>query len=304
VSDAYDGSNWAQNPRVVADGGGFLASWHGTVGGGPAVQVRRVRYADGAAVFDGDPVTVSDPGSNQESPAALTWSPDSGEHLVVWAQDGLHARRLGADGAPVGDATLLTDAGVWVEQPAAVYDPGCGCFVVTVMQSRDDGAHVLLLRVGDGTGALLGTTDLTGAIAFAKVTDVEADAAAHEVVASWYEVRGDVAGFAAQRFDATGAATSTATPVFAPYGSYDGYDLAWSPVTGTSLGVFHTDAAAAGAAELAPTLEGGAAIVLDGGGAQFGFFLPRAVAHPTEPWWLVLGSPDYAGVGVARVLHE
>ncbi|MFZ5476803.1 MAG: hypothetical protein ACOZNI_08520 [Myxococcota bacterium] len=297
----YDGSNWAQNPRVVAHGGGFLVSWHDEAGG-PAVQVRRVRWDGGPAL--GDVHTVSDGGTQQESPAALAYSTGTGEHLVVWAREGLWARRLDRDGSPVADMVSLTTPGTWVEMPAAAYQPDCACFVVTVMQARDDGAHVLLLRVAED-GALIGdAVDLTGAIEFAKVTDVEIDHVTGEAIATWYEVKGGVAGFAAQRFDAAGASTGAATTVFAPYGSYDGYDLGFSDVTGTSLGAFHGTASAAVAGELDRALAGGAPLDLDAGGAVDGFYLPRVAALPDEEGWLVLGSPDYARVAVARVVRR
>ena len=298
----YDGSNWTQNPRVVADGDGFLVSWHAERGEGVVVQARHV---GGGPVFDGPEIDLSAPGAMQESAAALAWSPDSGEHVIVWAQEGLHLRRLDASGQALADAVDLTEAGVWVEQPAAVHAPSCGCFFVTTMQEREDGAHVLLIRVEDATGATLGDAlDLSGAVDFAKVTDITLDQARDTLIASWYQIRDGVAGFAAQRFSSQAEPLGEASTIFAPYGSYDGYDLAWSPVTGTSLGVFHGFTASTAVAELSATQEEGPALILDPAGAAGGVFLPRAVAHPTEPSWLVLGSPDYAGVVLQRVARD
>lgn len=301
TGEAYDGANWTQNPRVASGDGAFLVSWHAETGGAAAPRVRRVRY-DGGPVYDGDAQSLGGGGSQQESPVAVAWSPDAREYLAVWAQNGLYARRVGADGVPIGEAAPVTEAGVWVEMPALAYHPGCECFVATCMQSSGSGARVLLLRFDGPT--LLSTVDLTGTIDFAKVTDLELDGARDEIVASWYEVRGGVAGFAAQRFDASGAATTAAATVFAPHSSYDGYDLAYNAVTGTSLAAFHGSVAAAVVGELAVDLSDGEAISLDGGGAVHGFFLPRVVAHPNEPWWMVLGSPDYASVAMARVVRE
>lgn len=295
-----DGEPWSQNPRVSAGAGGYLVTWHQELSAGPQVQVRRVRREGDGPVFDGPPITIGTPGSNQESCAALAFSPVTQEFLVVWAQQGLRSRRLAVDGSPLADEVALSEPGVWVEQPSVAYDPTCGCFFVAFMQAVESGAHVLLTRVGDGTGQPLGPAlDLSGPLEFAKVTDVEGDGAG--VVASWYAVAGGVSGFVAQRLGPSGAPLSPPVPVFAPYGSYDGYDLAWSPVTGTALGVFHGLDVSVVAAELGPDLVNGAPFALDPGGATKGVFLPRAVAHPTDAAWLVVASPDYSHVIVQRV---
>lgn len=169
----------------------------------------------------------------------------------------------------------------------------------------DGAATVQLLRVDGATGALLGaTTDLSGALEFAKVTELTWDGATEEVIASWYQILGGTAGFAAVRLDAAGTPAAAPATVFAPYGSYDGYDLAWSPVTGTSLAAFHGFEVAAYAEELAQDGTDGEALPLDLAGAASGVYLPRIVAHPTEPVWFVLASPDYAGVSIERIVHD
>ncbi|MCB9778923.1 MAG: hypothetical protein H6742_10200 [Alphaproteobacteria bacterium] len=302
TSDEYDGGNWTQNPRVVASDGGFLVSWHAETGSGPIPRVRRVRVGTDGPSFAGPEVDLAGPGAFQESAIALAFSPDSGQHLAVWAQDGLKARRLDGEGQPLGAVSELTAPGGWVEQPAAVYHPDCGCFFVTTMQEHGGGGRALLFRIEDGTGTVLGEAqDLSGVLDFAKVTDVTLDEARGEVVASWYEIRAGVAGFAAQRLAADGTATTERRTVFPPYGSYDGYDLAWSPVSGTCVASFHGLSAAAVVAELDPALDEGAAVELSAAGAANGVFLPRLAAHPHEPRWLVVGAPDYAAVSLQVV---
>lgn len=303
LTDAPFGEgSWTQLPRVAYGGGAFMVTWHLEAPGGVRVQARRVRVsADGASPeFDGPAVTVSPPGSKQESPAALAWSPSSREFLAVWARQGVKARRLSAAGEPLGEVVALSEEGVWAEQPSVVAHPSGGYFVA-YMQESAGSARVALARVEDGTARVTSTRDLTGPIAFAKVTDVALDADRGEVIASWYEVRGGVSGFAAQRFAADGSPRSERTLIFAPHGSYDGYDLAWSPATGTALGVFHGPAAEVFGAELDVGLANRAPEVLTMSGARNGLYLPRAVAHPTRPWWLVFGSADYARVTVQRV---
>lgn len=302
TDEPYAEGRWTQLPRVAYGGGAFVVTWHLEAPGGVRVQARRVRVsADGTAPeYDGPAITVSAPGSQQESPAALAWSPASREFLVAWAQQGVKARRLSAMGQPIGDVVALSEDGVWAEQPSVVALPSGGYFVA-FMQESNGAARVALTRVEDGTARALSSRDLTGPIAFAKVTDVAYDADRGEVIASWYEVRDGVSGFAAQRFGADGAPRSERAVVFAPHGSYDGYDLAWSPATGTALGVFHGPAAEAFGAELDVAMTNGEPAVVTASGARNGLFLPRAVAHPTRPWWLVLGSADYARVVAQRV---
>lgn len=305
IADAYTGANWSQNPRVVSTSTGVLVSWHQDQGAGPTVAVRAMRVVGGAPTFDHAEVTLSSPGSSQESPASMAWSPERSAALVVWAQDGLHAVRVGADGSALGTEVQLTEAGVWVEMPSVAWSPGCDCWLVSVMQAPDTAAHVLLLRVDGATGAARGaTTDLTGALEFAKVTELTADEATGDVIASWYQVTGGAAAFGAVDLDADGAVIGAPRTIFAPYGSYDGYDLSWSPVTGSSLGVFHGSDVSALAEELAKDLSDGDARALDTTGASSGVYLPRVVADPTAPAWLVFASPDYAGVSVERIVHD
>ena len=143
--------------------------------------------------------------------------------------------------------------------------------------------------------------DLTGAIAFAKVTDVAYDAASGAVIASWYQVRDGLRGFAAQRFGGDGEPLGASATVFAPHGSYDGYDLAWSPTTGTSFAAFHGESANDMGAELDDTLRSSTPFAVTASGSRNGDFLPRVVAHPSRPMWLVLSSADYARVVLQRV---
>lgn len=300
----YDGANWTQNPRVAWGQESFLASWHRETGHGVVVQVRPMRAVDGAVAFDGPVVTVSGTGSQQESPAALAWSPGAGAFLVAWSGSGLHARLLEADGNPRAAAVDLTDTALWTEMPALVHVPDCACFFLSVMTEQDGAASVRLLRLDEATGAALDSgLDLSGTVDFAKVTDLVLDEARGEVVATWYEIRGGVAGFAARRLSPQGQALDEAQTIFAPHGSYDGYDLAWSPVTGTSVGAFHGPTASTVVAELAPDLSEGAALTLDPAGAVNGVFLPRLVAHPSEARWYVFGSPDYGSVVMQRVVR-
>lgn len=304
LTDApYDDSNWTQNPRVAPSDGGCLVSWHATLPAGNHVAVRRVRWQDGPA-FDGPAVILSGPGPNQESAAALGWAPGIGEHLVVWAQDGLRGRRVAPSGAPVGAELTLSEPGVWVEGSSVAWHPGCGCWFVAFMQVAPPGAHIALVRVGGDGVPLGGALDLTGMIEFAKITDLELDAQTGSVVASWYEVRDGAAGFAAMRVGADGLPQTAAVPVFVPHGSYDGYDLAYSAVTGTSLAAFHGPTIAVWAAELGPDLSNGVPFPLDPGGSTFGAFLPRVVASPEVAAWFVAFTPDYAGVTVQKVVRE
>jgi hypothetical protein len=266
------------------------------------VQVRRVQRAGDAPALDSPVLTISAGGSKQESPVALATIPTAMEHVAVWASDGLRARRLQANGEPLSDEIALSEPGVWVEFPSAAWHPGCACVFVAFMRETAAGANVQLLRIDDASAQPKGPpVDLTGPIGFAKVTDIEVDTAAGQVIATWYEVRDGTPGFGAQRFSADGTPTTGPLIIFAPFGSYDGYDLAFSAVTGTSLAAFHGTEVAAFTAELAPDLSSSPPVPLGLGGAAFGVYLPRVVAHPTAPAWLVASTPDYARVVVQRI---
>lgn len=170
------------------------------------------------------------------------------------------------------------------------------------MRAVGEVAEVVALRV-DQAGNPGAPSTLAGGLDFAKVTDVEVDAGAAQTIAAWYQVSGGTAGFASTRWGADGQPES-ARSIFAPYGSYDGFDLAWNPQTGSSLGVFHGSEAAALAEELARDGADGEPLALDGTGAAFGLYLPRASAHPEDAAWLVVATPDYAGVSVERIERD
>lgn len=296
-----DSDNWTQNPRVAWGGGGFLASWHREAGRTVVPLVRRVVYAPSGPVFGGEATVIGPAGSMQESCVSLAWSDEAAEFLAVWSFNGVHARRIGADGTPRGDGVVFTDPGVWTEQPSVVWSPAARAYFVVFMQTTGELARVALQRL-DATGAAVGALrDLTGPIAFAKVTDVAYDAAAGAVIATWYQVRDGVRGFAAQRFGGDGEPLGASGTVFVPHGSYDGYDLAWSPATGTSFAAFHGETASAMGAELDDGLRYATPFAVTASGSRNGDYLPRVVAHPSRPLWLVLSSADYARVVLQRV---
>ncbi len=297
-------NNWTQLPRVAYGAGGFVVTWHLSVGRSVVAQARRVAVGPGGPSFAGPSVTLSELGTQQESPAAVGFSPRTGEFLVAWAQQGLKVRRLDAAGAPVGPVVPASEEGVFVEQPSLAYHPGARAFFVVFMQASGMHARVLLQRLEDGSARPLGAArDLTGPLEFAKITDADFDAHTGEVIATWYEVRNGQRGFAAQRFRGDGEPAGVARPVFQPHHAYDGYDLAWSPATGTSFATFHGPAPEAFGAELDRDLGASTPFVVTASGARNGLFLPRVVAHPGRPWWLVFGSADYARVTVQRVAH-
>lgn len=295
----HPGGPWSQLPRVAAGREGFVVTWHIEVDRAAAVQARRV-LAGGA--FGGPAVSLGTPGSQQESPAAIAYAPEADEFLVVWAQQGLKGRRLDGMGAPRGEVLTLSTPGAWVEQPAVAWHAGARTFFVTYMQEMN-GTRVNLQRVAVGTGATVGVArSLSGDLEFAKITDVAYDARAGEVIAAWYAVRGGVRSFEAQRIRGDGEPAGARATVFAPNHSYDGFDLAWSPVTGTSLATFHGMSAEAGGAELDADNQSGAAFEATAAMPRNGVFLPRVVAHPSRPWWIVFGAPDYSYVLAQRVL--
>lgn len=294
----HPGGPWSQLPRAAAGRAGFVATWHIEVARSAMVQARRVLPG---GMFGGPAVAVSEPGTQQESPAAIAYAEEADEFLVVWAQSGLKGRRLDGSGTPVGPVLTLSTPDAWVEQPAVVWHPGARTYFVTYMQEHG-GTRVNVQRVAVGTGATVGAArSLSGDLAFAKVTDVAYDARAGEVIATWFAVRGSARSFEVERLRGDGEPVGPRATVFAPHASYDGYDLAWSPATGTSFAAFHGTGAEAAGAELDAENRDGAPFEVTAAAPRNGLFLPHVVAHPSRPWWLVMGSPDYGSVLVQRV---
>ena len=301
---AYDGSNWSQLPRVAAADGGFVVTWHQSRGTDVVTEARRLHFDGTGPAFDGPSTDVAT-GANQESPAALAFSPASHELLVTWANAaGAHAHRIGADTSLKGGAFDVSTPGQWGEQPSVVFAPSASAFFVLWAQA-DTTARVGMARIADGTGAIIAApADLTGDVSFSKVTDLAFDpgeGGPGEVIASWYAATSAATGFFALRLAADGTPKGTPTQIFAPYGSYDGYDLTYSPVSGTSLTAFHASSLDDMGGELDRALATGPVSAVTATGAKSGTFLPRIVAHPTKPFWLVAASPDYAGVSVQRI---
>jgi hypothetical protein len=195
----------------------------------------------------------------------------------------------------------VSTPGLWGEQPSVAFQPSASCFYVLWAQA-DAAARVGLARIADGAGTLLAPPqDLTGDIGGAKVNALAYDDGAKQMIATWYAVTSAVTGFFAQRIAVDGTPLGKPQNIFAPYASYDGWDLAYSPVSGTSLAAFHGSTADDFGGELDRALHTGPVSAVLAAGAKSGTFLPRVAAHPSKPFWIVVAEPDYASVAAQRI---
>ena len=71
-----------------------------------------------------------------------------------------------------------------------------------------------------------------------------------------------------------------------------------------SHAILRSSARAASLPAARADLTDGPPLELDAATAINGNFLPRVVAQPNGPLWLVLASPDYARVAVQRVRRD
>jgi hypothetical protein len=89
----------AYSPDAFGGAGGFLVTWHQSVGAGAVVHARMVSTT-GALGADRQ---ISADGSWWEASADIAYSTASKEFLVVWQAQGIRGQRIGNSGEMLGD---------------------------------------------------------------------------------------------------------------------------------------------------------------------------------------------------------
>ncbi len=303
---------YAQNPRVafsphIAGGGGYLVTWHASIGDIGRVR-GRIFSANGEAVtgeFD-IAVNATTPQLSTQwtmgAPAA--YSAASGEFLVVWGGNkyttfDIFAQRVNNSGTLLGD-TILVSAGtaaLYDRDPSVAYSPVSNKFVVGWGVYNEAGrfGYSAARSVSAGSGALGPQGDFGQAVGV-SITSMAYSAKHDQFLFAWHN---QTASSSRLHYglilNSNGAAVTGIKVVSAYYAAYDALDIDFNESAGEYLlvthGINHEDA--------------GVSIKADGDAYDNGFlvtettgvngnFHPRMATSTREKKWLVVTASQFA----------
>src|SRR5262245_49081206 len=116
----------AYSPDINGGAGGFLVTWHLSVGNGAMVH-GKVVTSTGAVGAD---IPISASGSWWEAAADVAYSTTSKEFLVVWQGIGIVAQRVSLTGQLLG-GNFAVNPPVHGRDPAVAYNPTTNEFMVS-----------------------------------------------------------------------------------------------------------------------------------------------------------------------------
>jgi len=286
-TDAY-----TQGVRVTFGSDAFLVAWHDNRDGSAQVRGRIVQWDGTTAAFGGDDFAIASGPSYSEMPPAISWSQTSGAWLVAWhtaVADDIHAQLVGADGALVGAAIVLTADPDWQSDVGLAWNPDRDEWLAAYTHAGAT-TEVRARRIA-ADGSLPGTESTLTQAGGTWLAHAAWEPDAGEYVVAWFEGR-----IAMRRVDADGSPVGDIVELATGYGNYDGFSMAYSPVTRTFAAVFHgqTDEDYAAAFD-ADGLQSAVVEATSSRGTD-GHFNPHVAAHSTRPEWLLVTSLGFASV--------
>ncbi len=311
-----DNGNYAQMPRVayspdIADGaGGYLVTWHETLGQFARVRGRIFRHDLGTSTpsFDISVVSVSAGTSScWIMGAATAYSTASHEFLIAWQQNfnttnDIYFARVNNAGAllpnAAGGVNTLLSAGTpdWERDPSVAYNPDRDEFYVAYAGYLDSGhyGYVAGRRIQAGTGAVLSSPQPFIASGATYLSSVTYNTSAKQYLVGW-----DNFGAAQQVYgivlDGTGNPLGPAHAISAYYAAYDALDLDYNIPSGQYLLTTHgknwEDAAVTVLANGNPYDNGFLATSTTG---VSGNFNPMLATSTVEKKWLLVTASAFA----------
>ncbi|HET7219361.1 MAG TPA: hypothetical protein VFJ02_14990 [Vicinamibacterales bacterium] len=247
---------YAQTPRVawgagVNNGaGGFLVTWHETVG--PIAQVRGKLLAANGTPLTGDIVIATEAGaagtgSNWTMGAAVAYSTTSHEFLITWmggyftTQD-IRFNRVNTAGQVLQATAAITGGVDWERDPSVTYNPAMNEFYIVYAGYVDAGGfgYVSGQRIQAGTGAGIGGPTMFIQSAATMIPSVEYNPATGLYLVTWYNrTSASAAFYGASVHGASGAMVGGVRLMSAYYVAYDALDVAYNAATGDFLLVTH-----------------------------------------------------------------
>src|SRR4051794_40776843 len=250
---------YAQTPRVafspdIPGGGGYLVTWHSTLGPFTRVRGRLFRF-DGLALtndFDISTSAVSAATStNWTMGTGLAYATGSREFLVAWmgnytTTNDVFYQRVSPAAVLLGGNTLVSPGTAdWDRDPSVAYNPNTDEFLVAFASYTEAGryGYIGARRVKAGNGAL-GPQINYGAAVSTYVPSVSFNTAPGQYLLAWYNRLAGSAAVYGANLDAGGNVVGAIRVLSPFYAAYDALDIAYNPASGQSLLVTHGGGAA------------------------------------------------------------
>ena len=284
---------WTQGVRVTFGGDAFLVAWHDNRDAPDSARLRARSVAwDGAAPVLGADVEIGTGATYSEMAPALAWSQTSSAFLVAWhtgVADDIHAQRVAADGARIGAEIVVTADADWQSDVGMAWNPELDEFLLAYTHAGAT-TEVRTRRVAaDGTVVGEETSMTTAAGTWLAHAAFVPESS--EYLVAWFD-----GAITARRVAQDGAPIGEPFVLAPGYGSYDGFALAYSPVTTTFAAVFHGSTDEDWAAAFDANGEQSVAFEATSSRGTEGNFNPRVAAHSTRAEWLLVTSRGFAEV--------
>lgn len=319
---------YAQDPRVAygrdvnGGGGGYLVTWHESVG--PVAQVRGRILDVNANPLTGDFVISTDAalpgtGSFWTQGAAIAYSTASRSFLVAWmghytTTNDVYYMPVSIGGAVLQALPTRVTAGTadWERDPSVAYNPDADEFYVVYAGFWDAlrYSYVSGVRVKASTGAIAGRSPEFTQTAATYIPAVDYNTATKQYTVAWYHRSTSSAVFMGLNVNQDGTPASPIRLLSPYYQAYDALDLKYNPSSGDFLLVTHgnnpepwEDAAVLIKSDGTPYDNGFVVThTLDvrplkaNPSANDGNFNPRLAVNPTNGTWLAATSSLFASV--------
>ncbi len=172
----------AYSPDLNGGAGGFLVTWHLSVGNGAMVH-GKVVTSTGVV---GPEIPISAGGSWWEAAADVAYSTTSHEFLVVWQGIGIVAQRVGLSGELLG-TNFSVNPPIHGRDPAVAYNPTTNEFMVSFGDIDAASDFAAAQRVQAGTGALVGAEIVVGRALQVYITEIAYNNTTNQYLVSWYQ---------------------------------------------------------------------------------------------------------------------
>jgi hypothetical protein len=296
---------WTQTPSTVysRDLGGFLVTWMDTRYDSrfSVLMGRLLRYTPSGVQFLTDEFRISSQFASQEDPAGVLYSPTSREFFVTWKQSDpltLKARRIGLSGEFLGPEFDVNSGYGWREKQTASYNPDLNEYLVAhVYYSTEEGGVVKAQRVKAGTDVLIGPTfNISTSTVPVNIPQVQYDTKLKRYMAAWFQ-----GGFFTRAVSGDAVSFGPVNQIAPGFGSYDGFSMAYNPVSGSFYSVFHGSNAENFGAQITSDGRSLTVIQVTQSGAVNGNYNPRIAANTNRAEWLIVTTHDFNTVVFQRV---
>jgi hypothetical protein len=247
---------YSQNPRaqfsphINGGAGGYLVTWHESVG--PVAQVRgKILSHDGGAlsadIIIAPEAAAAGTGSNWTMGAAIAYSSTSREFIVTYmggyltTQD-IRFNRVNIAGAVLQAPAAITAGVEWERDPAVAYNSAQDEFYIVYGGFSDTGGfgYVSGQRVKAGTGAVMGGPTMFIQSAATLIPHVEYNRQTGNYVVAWYNrTRTSAAFYGVTVRGSDGAVVSDIRVVSSYYFAYDALDFSYNAASNDFVLVTH-----------------------------------------------------------------